>query len=159
MRASSGVSTARLPQDSALWGRVASTDFLDCYSVCAETTPRIAADIITDFPSWARGLLHVRRLLVVPFGLSHAGPQAPDKIGPFPVEAETDEEIIVGFNDRHLDFRVSVIARNGRVSLATWVHVHNLGGRLYLSTILPFHILIAKDALRRVARKTAIRPS
>lgn len=39
-------------------------------------------------------------------------------------------EIITGFNDRHLNFRVSVQSREGRVFIATWVHPHNLGGHL-----------------------------
>lgn len=148
------VKPSPLPRESALWPRVGPQDFLDCFTVRANTTPRIAAEIITDFPTWAQGLLHIRRILVTPFGLSHEGPQAADKVGPFPVESETDEELIAGFNDKHLDFRVSVTAKEGRVSLATWVHVHNAGGRLYLTAILPFHVLIARDALRRVAEAT-----
>ncbi|MEL7213404.1 MAG: DUF2867 domain-containing protein [Pseudomonadota bacterium] len=148
------VRSAALPSDSVLWSRVTSQDFLDCFAVRAVTTPRIAAEIITEFPKWARGLLQIRGIIVAPFGLSQDGPEAVDKVGPFPVESETDHELIAGFNDKHLDFRVSVIAKEGCVSLATWVHVHNLGGRLYLNAIMPFHILIARDALRRVAVAT-----
>lgn len=140
-----------LPADSALYQRLDRRDFLDCYSVRADVTPRRAAEIITDWPAWARLLLSVRGVLTAPFGLSQGGPEAEDKVGPFPVESETDRELIAGFNDRHLDFRVSVGARDGRVYLATWVHPHNLGGRLYLRAIMPFHIAIARDALRRVA--------
>ncbi|WP_299682270.1 DUF2867 domain-containing protein [uncultured Roseobacter sp.] len=148
------VKPSPLPPESALWPRVGPQDFLDCFTVRANTTPRVAAEIITDFPRWAQGLLHIRRILVTPFGLSHDGPKATDKVGPFPVESETDQELIAGFNDKHLDFRVSVTAKDGCVSLATWVHVHNAGGRLYLTAILPFHVLIARDALRRVAVAT-----
>ena len=148
------VKSTSLAEDSALWSFVDQSDFLDCYSVQANTTPRVAAEIITDFPNWAQVLLQLRRLLVTPFGLSQGGPEAADKVGPFPVEIETDSEVIAGFNDKHLDFRVSVMAREGVVSLATWVHVHNLGGQMYLRTILPFHIMIARDALYRVAIAT-----
>ena len=76
-------------------------------------------------------------------------------MGPFPVESETETELIAGFNDKHLDFRVSVRSEGGLVSLATWVHPHNIGGRIYLAAIMPFHILIARDALARVARSSA----
>ncbi|MCG8696347.1 MAG: DUF2867 domain-containing protein [Minwuiales bacterium] len=41
------------------------------------------------------------------------------------------------------------------VFLATRVHPHNIAGRLYLRTILPFHILIARDALARVRTEPA----
>ena len=148
------VKPSPLPPENALWPRIGPQDFLDCFTVRANTTPRVAAEIITDFPPWAQGLLHIRRILVTPFGLSHDGPEAADKVGPFPVETETDQELIAGFNDKHLNFRVSVIAKDGCVSLATWVHVNNAGGRLYLTAILPFHVLIARDALRRVAVAT-----
>ena len=149
------VSATTLPPESALRSRVAEGDFLDCYSVQATVPARRAAEIITDFPGWARVLLLIRRVLTAPFGLSQDGPEADDKVGPFPVESETDSEMIAGFNDRHLEFRVSVLSRDGRVSLATWVHTHNLGGRLYLAAIMPFHIMVARNALARVARHSA----
>lgn len=144
------VTATELPAHSLLGERVASTDFLDCYCVTSDMSPRRAAEVITDFPGWARFLLNIRRIVTSPFGLSNDGPSAPDKVGVFPVETETGRELIAGFNDKHLDFRVSVISQEGRVFLATWVHPHNTGGWLYLKTILPFHILIARNALARV---------
>lgn len=149
------VTATDLPAQSLLHDRVASGDFLDCYSVASDLPPRRAAEVITDFPGWARFLLHIRRVLTAPFGLSNDGPAAADKVGIFPVETETRRELIAGFNDAHLDFRVSVLSQDGRVFLATWVHPHNIGGRLYLRTILPFHILIARDALARVGTEPA----
>ena len=142
---------SELPAESLLKDRIGPTDFLDCFSVASSLAPRQAANIVVDFPGWARALLLVRKAVTAPFGLSHDGPAAADQLGPFPVETETDCEIIAGFNDKHLDFRVSVISQAGKVYLATWVHPHNMGGRLYLATILPFHILIARNALARVA--------
>ena len=150
------VAATDLPAESRLHVRVAPGDFLDCYVVSSDLSPRAAADIITEFPGWARWLMHVRRILTAPFGLMNDGPVAKDKVGIFPVESEDDRELIAGFNDRHLNFRVSVVSRDGQVFLATWVHPHNLGGRLYLRTILPFHIMIARNALARVRlRSTA----
>ena len=145
------VTTTELPAESLLHQRVGTTDFLDCYVVRSDLPPRQAAQIITAFPGWAKGLLQIRRAVTAPFGLSQDGPPADDKLGPFPVGIETEQELIAGFNDRHLDFRVSIISKAGRVFLATWVHPHNWGGRLYLTAIMPFHILIARNALSRVA--------
>ena len=141
-----------LPAESLLHQRRRTGDFLDCFSVAADLPPRQAAEIITNFPAWVKALLKIRGLLVAPFGLSKEGPNARDKLGPFPVDSASDTEIIAGFNDRHLNFRVSVMSRNGQVSLATWVRRHNLGGRLYLALIMPFHIAVARNALARVAR-------
>ena len=114
-------------------------------------SPRSAANIIVDFPGWASLLLLFRKIVTAPFGLSNAGPPAHDKIGIFPVESETRPEVVAGFDDKHLDFRISVLSHNGRIFLATWVHTHNIGGRIYLACILPFHVLICRNALKRVA--------
>lgn len=148
---STKVTEASLPAQSGLHDRIATTDFLDCYSVASSLSPRQAADIITNFPGWARFLVRIRGVMTAPFGLLSDSPSAEDKVGLFPVESETGQELIAGFNDKHLDFRVSVVSQEGRVFLATWVHPHNIGGRLYLSLILPFHILIARNALARVS--------
>lgn len=148
------VVASKLPPHSALHSRVGKGDFLDCYCVESNLEPRQAADIITDFPGWAQFLLLIRQVITAPFGLSNDGPEASDKVGIFPVESENNHELIAGFNDKHLNFRVSVFCEDGRVSLATWVHPHNIGGRLYLAAILPFHILIARNALSRVASST-----
>ena len=146
------VSKCDLSENSFLWEKVAERDFIDCYCVEAHASPRSAAQIITTFPLWARILLRVRGLITAPFGLSNDGPDAADKVGPFPVEYENDEELIAGFDDKHLEFRVCVRAEKGQIYLATWVQPHNLGGKLYLMCIMPFHILIARDALRRVCQ-------
>ncbi|UWQ19625.1 DUF2867 domain-containing protein [Jannaschia sp. M317] len=146
------VSTTALPAGSRLALLRKPGDFLDCYAVPSNLDPRRAAEIIVTFPGWARLLLELRRIVTAPFGLSQDGPDAADKLGPFPVEHADAEEIVAGFDDRHLNFRVSVLSREGRVHLATWVDPHNWGGRLYLTLILPFHIAIARNALARVAR-------
>lgn len=145
------VSTTTLPAESLLHERVARSDFLDCYSVESNLPPRRAAEIITNFPAWAQFLLVIRKVVTSPFGLSNDGPGGADKVGIFPVETDTLNEVIAGFNDKHLNFRVAVFAQEGRIFLATWVHPHNLGGRLYLKAIMPFHILISRNALARVA--------
>jgi len=155
-RTNQKVTVSDLPDQSWLHAKVRPGDFLDCYSVQSSLPPRQAADIVTDFPGWAHFLLLIRRLVTTPFGLSNDGPSAKDKIGIFPVEKETDEELIAGFNDKHLDFSVSVMSVDNTVYLATWVHTHNLGGRIYLKTIMPFHILISRNALGRVALKSAV---
>jgi hypothetical protein len=145
------VSAVQHPAQSQLHKRRAATDFLDSYSVVSDMPVRRAAEVITTFPAWTRLLLQIRRLVTAPFGLSNDGPDAADKLGPFPVEMETEQELIAGFDDKHLDFRVSVMSVGGRIYLGTWVHTHHCGGRFYLRLIMPFHILIARDALARVA--------
>jgi hypothetical protein len=35
------------------------------------------------------------------------------------------------------------------------VHRNNLLGRIYLAVVMPFHVLIVRDAMRRIARQGA----
>jgi len=146
----SHVNEVELPPWSDLHSRIESSDFVDCYCVKSDIAPRQAANIITDFPGWARFLLVIRKIVTAPFGLSNDAPEQSDHVGIFPVESETDHELIAGFNDKHLNFRVSAMSKDGHVYLATWVHPHNLGGRIYLAAIMPFHIMISRNALSRV---------
>ena len=62
------------------------------------------------------------------------------------------DELILGFDDKHLDFRISVMSDGQTVSMGTWVHTHNFGGKTYLSLIMPFHKLIVRNCVARVAR-------
>ncbi|MEC8196178.1 MAG: DUF2867 domain-containing protein [Pseudomonadota bacterium] len=148
------VTATPLPKSSRLHARIAPEDFVDCYCVVSDMPTREAADIIATFPGWAQMLANLRNLLVKPLGLQTERPTDTDCIGFFPVESQSETEVIAGFDDSHLDFRVSILSQEGKLFLATWVHRNNLLGRIYLATIMPFHILIVRDALARAARAT-----
>ena len=150
------VTKTPLPAWSRLHRRREPGHFLDCYAVQATMPVRDAALVITDFPPWARFLLLIRRIITTPFGLDNDGPETADRVGIFPVESETPRELIAGFDDKHLNFRVSVLSFDETVNLATWVAPHNLGGRVYLTAIMPFHVAIARNALARVGRASQL---
>lgn len=144
------VSSTKLPSCSVLHSHVHHGDFLDCYTIESNLPPRRAAEIVVSFPGWARALVKLREVVTTPFGLMQTGPETGDKLGDFPVTYETETEILAGFNDKHLDFRVAVLSHDGFIHVSTWVHRHNVGGRLYLALIRPFHDAIVRDALKRV---------
>jgi hypothetical protein len=66
-----------------------------------------------------------------------------DKIGPWPIFFIGDDEIIAGRDNKHLDFRLSVLkAVDGDAASAvvsTICTVHNVFGKIYLFFIVPFH--------------------
>jgi hypothetical protein len=66
-----------------------------------------------------------------------------DKIGPWPIFFIGDNEIVAGRDNKHLDFRLSVLkAVDGdaaSVVVSTICTVHNLFGKIYLFFIVPFH--------------------
>ena len=74
----------------------------------------------------------------------------------FPVRSVSAEEIILGEDDRHLDFKIAIRRDDGnRISLATWVHCHNRLGRSYLRAIHAFHVMIVRSQLAKMARQYA----
>ena len=84
---------------------------------------------------------------------------AGEKIGVWPIFSLSDTELIAGRDNKHLDFRLSVLCvgrpsgtGNRHLIVSTVVHCHNRLGRLYIRLIAPFHRLIVQASLRRAAR-------
>jgi len=110
---------------------------------------------------WIRGLMMVRNFAVAPFGLKTGRDtkvSASRRIGFFPLLAETPERVVLGLDDKHLDFRVTVdVAALGngqqQVTATTLVRTHNLLGRIYLAVVLPFHRVIVPAMLTQAGKK------
>ena len=136
-----------LPRASSLWTLHRPGDFLDCYSVASTLSPREAATRGLALPRWAAALLRLRNTLVRPFGLKTGEPDKPI----FPTCHESDTELILGTDDKHLNFRIGLYRQEGRIYMSTWVRPHNLWGRAYLRLVMPFHILISRGAVARMA--------
>ncbi|MFK7903443.1 MAG: DUF2867 domain-containing protein, partial [Nitratireductor sp.] len=119
-----------------------------------------ALKTLTTTPGWFDYLLRLRNLIVTPFGIKAEPDEkgrakdAENFYGFFPLVSKNKGEIILGFNDKHLDFRVLVYfqveAGVKGVCLATIVKKHNLFGRIYLKTIMPFHKLIVPTMLKQL---------
>jgi hypothetical protein len=140
---------------------LAGAQFVDAYRIEIDgglDAREAATRMFAPSPRWVRTLVNLRNLIVAPFGLktSGAGERATGgMIGIFPVVSETPDRLVAGFNDSHLDFRVLVdVAPAGagqQVTATTLVRTHNRLGRLYLAVIMPFHRLVVRSLLLRVA--------
>jgi hypothetical protein len=66
-----------------------------------------------------------------------------DKIGVWPIFSLTETELVAGRDNKHLDFRLSVLkATDGEtasVIVSTVCVVHNTFGKVYLYFVVPFH--------------------
>ena len=149
------VLTATLPQESLLHGYIKDRDFLDCYSCSSSLDVDAAAKAAMTFPGWVRFLLALRNIIVAPLGLSTTLHQG-EVIGHFPIDKRNKNEIVLGFDDNHLDFRIAILKHEDRVYGATWVHTNNWLGKAYLRTIMPFHVLIMRNAMQNVVRQTNV---
>lgn len=160
-----------LPPESAIAKTYASMNLADAYSIelpiGASTDPEFLARFIFAHQApWIRRLTAIRDTLVAGFGLKTAkhlrslNPRSgTDRLDFFKIYSTSPTEIVLGEDDKHLDFRLSVLC-SGQSSLgakrhliiSTVVHCHNRLGRLYLFLIAPFHRLVVQSSLRSAAR-------
>lgn len=148
----------------ASWYRNAS--LLDSYSIdlraSAQSSMRtLAALTVGNPPAWQKALIALRDLMVTPFGLKTSGMvresrDSSERVEFFPVQWEGGDEIVLGADDRHLDFRLSLLRRSSRtgtsLTATTVVHSHNALGFIYLNAIRPFHHLVVRANLARCAQ-------
>jgi len=133
--------------------------FHDSYRAPVSRTAASIVDIFVAIfahhPLWMKIVLIVRNRVVSLFGLS--APSASemihfeiknhyavgDKIGVWPIFSLTETELIAGRDNKHLDFRLSVLkATDGEMAsvvVSTVCVVHNTFGKVYLFFVVPFH--------------------
>jgi hypothetical protein len=96
-------------------------------------------------PTWTRALMGLRNRLGRAVGLK------PAPASGFPMRRQSATEVVLGFDDKHLDFRIVVTVGGGFASVTTLVRWHNVWGRVYLAAIMPFHRAIAARMIEGVA--------
>ena len=151
-----------LKADAGMKGLLPGAQFADAFRIAVNDdtlTARQAAErMFLRLPRGIDGLMKLRNLVVAPLGLktpTHTKTIVADSIGPCPVISDTPQRLVAGFDDKHLDFRVIVDVTGSvpdrQVTATTLVMTHNLLGRVYLATIMPFHRIIVPAMLRQVA--------
>jgi hypothetical protein len=111
-------------------------------------------------PAWINRLLWLRNQLVRPFGLKPGAEQTKQSttsVGIFPIIESRPDCLVLGLDDRHLDFRLLVDIvdiGNSRqsVTVSTAVKTHNALGSAYLTIVKPFHRIIVPVMLRQVLK-------
>lgn len=164
------VTPVSVPTESRIATVYTATNLADAYSIElpseASTDPELLARFIfSQRSSWMTGLMAVRDAIVSAFGLKTAkqfksvhGENAKSRVGIFKIYSTSPKEIVMGEDDKHLDFRLSVLCPDTPASsrrqliVSTVVHYHNRLGRAYIFFIAPFHRLIVQASLRRAAR-------
>jgi hypothetical protein len=111
--------------------------------------------IFAHHPAWMKAALILRNCIVCFFGLHSAaaaevlkfrvqgGYAIGGKMGVWPILALTDTEVVTGRDNKHLDFRLSVlkVTDGGKIEVVvtTVCKVNNVFGKIYLFFVLPFH--------------------
>jgi Protein of unknown function (DUF2867) len=160
----------QIPSDARVNGFYAVTQLADSYTISlpadAVTDPEVLARFMFESqPVWAEKLMHMRDAVVSVFGLKTAkqltAPSAnrsEKRIAIFKIYESNAQEVFVGEDDSHLNFRISAQVRPAtpgsapQFIVSSVVHCNNLLGRTYITLIAPFHRVIVQAALRRAAK-------
>jgi hypothetical protein len=161
-----------VPKESIIGAIFPRVELADAYRIrlpeSATTDPETLARFVFSLTSpWVTTLLRIRDTVVSIFGLktaqsllSETPGAAAQRVSFFRIYETREGEIILGEDDKHLDFRLSVLCQPRTevglgvpyLTLSTVVRCHNRLGRGYLFVITPFHKLIVRASLARAAR-------
>jgi hypothetical protein len=162
------VSACAIPPQSRLHARLAGAYFQDAHCVDNPYPERPALALwmqtLGRTPAWVDVAMRVRNAIVKRLGLkdlgalSHIDPQRPladyrvgERVGIFTVLHISEDEVVMGDDDKHLDVQVSLLKTAQRkVVVSTVVHIHNALGRLYMFFVTPAHRIIAPRVLARI---------
>ncbi|NIF04850.1 DUF2867 domain-containing protein [Chryseobacterium sp. Tr-659] len=126
----------------------------------------------TNGPKWGKKMFAFRNKVVGLFGLKTGSEtekkqkekdftcEIGERVGLFKVFDKTSNEIVLGEDDKHLDFRISLLFDknqkqvNGKsLKISTTVKFHNWLGVLYFLPVRPFHKLIVPAMLKNIIGK------
>ncbi|MCX4143068.1 DUF2867 domain-containing protein [Paraburkholderia sp. SEWSISQ10-3 4] len=170
--ANRSVLSVAVPAESGVARMYDAPDLADAYAVrlpdnAIDDPELLARFMFAHQARWIAKLLGLRDALVARLGLKTSKqlrianpPGSRDRVDFFRIYARSAREIILGENDNHLDFRLSILQQTRDTHegsaryliLSTVVHCHNGLGRFYILAIAPFHRLVVRSTLRRAAR-------
>jgi hypothetical protein len=136
-----------IPENSTIKSDFGKIDYFDTYHVVKstnETAEEVAIKIFT-LPKWVNWLMCIRNSIARIFGLKEGQKNVQTQY--FTVIEQTENEIVMGENDKHLNFKVSVLIDREKslIYVTTIVCFNNFWGRLYFLFVKPFHKLIVKS--------------
>jgi hypothetical protein len=145
------VTTSQVPSDGLLLQSLQGAEFADAFSTALldgdpDTPAGWAAGSLHAEPRWIAVAMAVRNAVVRPLRLKTGPPDGTRSL--LPELARTEQEILYGLDDRHLDFRAVLRVADGRVTFATSVRVNNALGRAYWTIVRPIHPIVVRSLLR-----------
>lgn len=164
------VDAVAIPAASLVDGALSPLDYSDAYAMTVPAGTFGTVDRLAHTPTrlsrGGKALMTARDAVVRPFGLATVPDHLPQSdlpvvcgsvVGIFKVLARSADEILMGLDDKHLDFRFSLIlhreAATERAIATTLVRFHNVGGRLYFFFVKPVHRLMVPAMLRMAAKR------
>jgi hypothetical protein len=168
-----------LPNNSILNTSHKKYDYVDSFQGILNdienniTSVDIGKAFFSSGPKWVGKLFNLRNKIVSVFGLKTSGNivdrqqqlenfkcEPGEQLGLFKVFNKTGYEVILGEDDKHLNFRVSLFLDNSKtdktkkdLTISTTVEFNNWFGRLYFLPVRPFHKFIVPTMLKGIIKE------
>lgn len=143
-------------QNDRLIRKYLPANYKDCFGDKITEEPYISVNelfnlMFSQYPKWVMMLYRIRNWIVKPFGVKINRSFADIII------EQNDNEIIIGSENKHLTFHVSVFCsdvedKTQEVSITTLVKYENFFGRIYFAAIWLFHRIIVSNQFKRAIR-------
>lgn len=177
------IQDAAIPEQSIIKHEEGLFDYIDSFQG-AFTDKEQKIDLakaielfVSNSPKWADSLLKIRDKIVKPFGLKTADHtidkekqikkikyEVGEQVGIFELIDMTENEAILGQNDKHLSFKVSLLltpieadADKRRLSMTTAVKFNNIFGKLYFLPVKPIHRIIVRKSVENIIKKIELK--
>lgn len=168
-----------LPRESVLNKPGETYDYIDIFEKDFSDpgksidTTKVALLFFTSSPSWVDKLFSLRNRIMSVFGLKTSGQikdreqalknfrcETGEKLGLFNVFYKSENEVILGEDDKHLNFRVSLLIRPSNITpekrqltITTAVTFNNWFGKVYFLPVRPFHRVIVPAMMKAIIKK------
>ncbi|WP_298422663.1 DUF2867 domain-containing protein [uncultured Kordia sp.] len=141
-------------------------DFSDTFSTTnhEDTLEKTTNLIFNNPPKWIEKLFILRNKIVKFIGLKTGVPADYNeefRVGGylffFKIFSITNNEIILGANDSHLNFRAVVVNSNEvnhNIKVITLVEYNNTKGKIYMNLVKPFHRIVVKRMVKNAFKNT-----
>lgn len=156
-----------LPHDSQISSQLNNAYFHDSWSiVLSQPDLNVFGQLIKLFqhtPQWIEWSMNLRNKITSKIGLKDLGSfkqidahkkeneyVAGDRIGIFTLLQRTENELVIGDDDKHLNVTLSIYKNEDTqvLTVTTVVHIKNLLGRLYMLPVIPAHRKIVPATLQ-----------
>ena len=151
-----------LPEGTLISQHLSSVDYFDSYMVSTgiEDSIEKITEIILYLPHWVKLALRIRYYLIVkPFGLTTGrfddiSESSDTNFKAVPIIKKNENEIVMGSNDKHLYYRISVMKKHvdsmTNIYLNTIVQFNNIWGRIYFLPVRLGHKLVVRSLLKKL---------
>ncbi|AMM27932.1 DUF2867 domain-containing protein [Acinetobacter pittii] len=156
-----------LPTDSQISSQLKNAYFHDSWSiVLGQPDLNVFQQLIKLFqhtPQWVEWSMNMRNKITSKIGLKDLGSfqqidthkkeseyVAGDRIGIFTFLQRTENELVIGDDDKHLNVTLSIYKNEKTqvLTVTTIVHIKNWLGRLYMLPVIPAHRKIVPATLQ-----------